>query len=172
MLNKEKLDNLTNEIWKSAEKLRGKFTAAEYQNIVLPMIMIRRLECVIQERREKYREEFRAKFPKASEDEIENKAIKKEVDLSPKLSNKTKWTLTKLIKGGDEPKLDLHLREYINGFSGEISELLLVHLGYNETIGKMAKANRLHSIIEQYANEDFSPSRLSGLEVGYILKSY
>jgi type I restriction enzyme M protein len=46
--------------------------------------------------------------------------------------------------------------------------LLLVHLGYNETINKMLKANRLHSIMEQYANEDFSPKRLSGLEVGYI----
>ena len=30
-LNKPRLDNLTNEIWKSAERLRGKFKAYEYQ---------------------------------------------------------------------------------------------------------------------------------------------
>ncbi|MCB1179457.1 MAG: N-6 DNA methylase, partial [Leptospiraceae bacterium] len=168
MINKEKLDNLTNEIWKSAEKLRGKFTAAEYQNIVLPIIMIRRLECVIQERRKGFIEEFKNKFPKLSEEEIEAKALKKEIDLFPKLSNKTTWTLSKIIKQVSETKLDKTFREYINGFSEEISELLLVHLGYNETITKMVKANRLYSIIEQYSTEELGPNKLSGLEVGYI----
>ncbi len=43
-LNKPKLDNLADEIWKSAERLRGKFKAYEYQNVVLPIIVIRRLE--------------------------------------------------------------------------------------------------------------------------------
>ena len=47
MINKEKLNNLTNEIWKSAERLRGKFKAYEYQNVLMPMIVIRRLECVL-----------------------------------------------------------------------------------------------------------------------------
>jgi hypothetical protein len=35
-LNKPKLDNLTNEIWKSAERLRGKFKSYEYQSVILP----------------------------------------------------------------------------------------------------------------------------------------
>jgi type I restriction enzyme M protein len=43
-LDKPKLDNLADEIWKSAERLRGKFNVYEYQNIVLPIIVIRRLE--------------------------------------------------------------------------------------------------------------------------------
>jgi type I restriction enzyme M protein len=46
-INKPKLDNLTNEIWKSAERLRGKFKAYEYQGVILPIIVIRRLECVL-----------------------------------------------------------------------------------------------------------------------------
>ncbi len=36
-LNKPKLDNLANEIWKSAERLRGKFKAYEYQGVILPI---------------------------------------------------------------------------------------------------------------------------------------
>ena len=47
ILNKDKLNNLTNEIWKSAERLRGKFKAYEYQSVILPIIVIRRLECVL-----------------------------------------------------------------------------------------------------------------------------
>ena len=47
-LNKQKqLDNLTDEIWKSAERLRGKFKSYEYQSVILPIIVIRRLECVL-----------------------------------------------------------------------------------------------------------------------------
>jgi len=34
-LNKQKLDNLTDEIWKSAERLRGKFNYCEYQSVSL-----------------------------------------------------------------------------------------------------------------------------------------
>ena len=39
-LNKPKLDNLTNEIWKSAERLRGKFKSYEYQGVILPIIVM------------------------------------------------------------------------------------------------------------------------------------
>jgi type I restriction enzyme M protein len=46
-LNKPKLDNLAGEIWKSAVRLRGKFKAYEYQTVILPIIVIRRLECVL-----------------------------------------------------------------------------------------------------------------------------
>ena len=44
-LNKPKLDNLASDIWKSAERLRGKLKYYEYQNVILPIIVIRRLEC-------------------------------------------------------------------------------------------------------------------------------
>ncbi len=47
VLDKPKLDNLTSDIWKSAERLRGKFKAYEYQNVILPTIVIRRLKCVL-----------------------------------------------------------------------------------------------------------------------------
>ena len=45
IVDKDKLNNLTNEIWKSAERLRGKFKAYEDQAVILPIIVIRRLEC-------------------------------------------------------------------------------------------------------------------------------
>jgi len=51
-LNKPKLDNLASDIWKSAERLRGKFKSYEYQSVILPIIVIRRLECVLVDWRE------------------------------------------------------------------------------------------------------------------------
>ena len=66
VLNKSKLDNLANEIWKSAERLRGKFKAYEYQSVVLPIIVIRRLECVLIEWRKTKAEEIRSSVPNAA----------------------------------------------------------------------------------------------------------
>lgn len=69
-LNKPKLDNLADEIWKSAERLRGKFKAYEYQNVVLPMIVIRRLECVLIKWREERAAEVKAKRPTITDKEL------------------------------------------------------------------------------------------------------
>jgi len=60
-LNKPRLDNLAGDIWKSAERLRGKFKAYEYQAVILPIIVIRRLECVLLAWREAKRAEVLAK---------------------------------------------------------------------------------------------------------------
>ncbi len=62
-LNKPRLDNLAAEIWKSAVRLRGKFKAYEYQGLILPIIVIRRLECVLIRWREDKKTEVRAKRP-------------------------------------------------------------------------------------------------------------
>ena len=61
-VNKAKPDNLAGEIWKSAERLRGKFKAYEYQNVVLPIIVIRRLECVLIKWREEKAAELLSEF--------------------------------------------------------------------------------------------------------------
>jgi len=50
MINKERLENFTQEVWEGAIKLRGKFKAKDYPSGILPMIMIRRIECVLEEK--------------------------------------------------------------------------------------------------------------------------
>ena len=81
-LNKQKLDNLTDEIWKSAERLRGKFKAYEYQSVILPIIVIRRLECVLIDWRAKKAAEIRDKHPKLSDDKIAKQV--KDLELNPR----------------------------------------------------------------------------------------
>ena len=61
--NQTKLNNLANEIWKSAVRLRGKFKAYEYQSVILSIIVIRRLECVLIDWRKKKAEEIWKKRP-------------------------------------------------------------------------------------------------------------
>ena len=96
-LDKPNLDNLADEIWKSAQRLRGKFRAHEYQNFILPIITIRRLECVLIKWREDKADEIRSKRPKISDEDLAK--LVKSLELNPKQSpfhNSTNWTLRKL----------------------------------------------------------------------------
>ena len=135
-LNKPKLDNLAGDIWKSAERLRGKFKAYEYQNVILPIIVIRRLECVLIDWREKKRAEILAKRPKLGEKELAK--LVKDLELNPKqcpFSNKTDWTLRRVYEE-DHALLEENFRAYINGFSRNVDDII-EHFNYRATIGTM-----------------------------------
>jgi type I restriction enzyme M protein len=166
-LNKPKLDNLAGDIWKSAERLRGKFKAYEYQSVILPIIVIRRLECVLLAWREAKRAEVLAKRPKLTEKELIK--LVKDLELNPKqspFSNKTNWTLREIYEE-DHALLEENFRAYINGFSKNVDDII-EHFNYRATIGTMVKNNRLAPILNQYKELELGPDHLSGLEMGYI----
>lgn len=167
VLNKPKLDNLASEIWKSAVRLRGKFKAYEYQSVILPIIVIRRLECVLVKWREGKRAELRSARPKISDKELS--VLVKKLELNPDqcpFSNRTDWTLRKIYEE-DQTLLEENFRAYINGFSENVQDII-EHFNYRAVIGEMVKRNRLAPILNQYKEEKLGPDDLSNLEMGYV----
>lgn len=137
-LNKPKLDNLADEIWKSAVRLRGKFKAYEYQSVVLPIIVIRRLECVLLKWREDRAAEVKAKRPTITDKELAK--LVKGLEKSEPLSNSTDWTLRKVYEE-DHTLLEENFRAYINGFSKSVDDII-EHFNYRATIGLMVGSGR------------------------------
>jgi type I restriction enzyme M protein len=164
-LNKPKLDNLTDEIWKSAERLRGKFKAYEYQSVVLPIIVIRRLECVLIKWREDKVAEVLAKRPKTAPKELATLVKGLEINTAP-FSNKTNWTMRSVYEE-DHALLEQNFRAYINGFSANVQDIV-ENFNFRATIGLMVKNNRLAPILNQYKEMELGPERLSPLEMGYV----
>ena len=165
MINKERLENLTTEIWKGAIKLRGKFKAKDYPSVILPMIVIRRIECVLIERRDEFIAESKDKNPKISETALKKRVKQLETNKLP-FFNKSHWTLKGILKESSS-QTEANFRNYLNNFSENIDEII-DKFNYRNTIGQMVKAKRLESIIKLVAEEDFSPKRLSNLEMGYV----
>lgn len=164
MLNKEKLENLTNEIWKGAIKLRGKFKAKDYPTVILPMVMIRRIECVLIKKREEIAEEIKKQSP-----EIDDATLQKRVKIQEStltFYNKSNWTLKSILKESAS-QVEANFRDYLNSFSDNIDEII-DKFEYRQTVTKMVKEKRLSSIIQFAAEEDFSPERLSNIEMGYV----
>ncbi len=96
MLNKEKLENLTNEIWKAAIKLRGKFKAKDYPTVVLPMVMIRRIEYVLIKKREEIAAQIKKQTPNIDDATLKKRVKIKESTLA--FYNKINWTLKSILK--------------------------------------------------------------------------
>jgi type I restriction enzyme M protein len=159
-LDKDRLNNLADEIWKSAERLRGKFKAHEYQAVILPIITIRRLECVLIEWRERKAAEIRSKRKTVSDVALD--ALVKALELnpmqSPGFSNSTTWTLRKIYEE-DHTLLEKNFRAYLNGFSDTVQDIL-DSFDYRAVIGKMVKNARLAAILNQYSTLDLGDSWL------------
>lgn len=164
MLNKEKLENLTNEIWKGAIKLRGKFKAKDYPTVILPMVMIRRIECVLIKKREEIAEEIKKQTPGIDDATLQKRVKIQESTLT--FYNKSNWTLKSILKESAS-QVEANFRDYLNSFSDNIDEII-DKFEYRQTVTKMVKEKRLSSIIQFAAEEDFSPERLSNIEMGYV----
>lgn len=167
VINKTKLNNLADDIWKSAERLRGKFKAYEYQSVILPMIVLRRLECVLLAWRDAKAAELRKSRKDIKQAELDKlvKALEQNPQQAP-LFNKSPWTMAKIYEN-DHTRLDDHFRAWINGFSKNVQDII-DHFDFRATIGKMVKLNRLAPILNQYKDRAFGPDTLSNLEMGYI----
>ena len=157
MLNKEKLENLTNEIWKGAIKLRGKFKAKDYPTVILPMVMIRRIECVLIKKREEIAEEIKKQTPGIDDATLQKRVKIQESTLT--FYNKSNWTLKSILKESAS-QVEANFRDYLNSFSDNIDEII-DKFEYRQTVTKIVKEKRLASIIQFAAEEDFSPDRLS-----------
>ena len=164
MLNKENLENLTNEIWKGAIKLRGKFKAKDYPSVFLPMIMIRRIECVLIQKRMEMAEAIRKQDSTIDETTVQQRVKLQETNLP--FYNTTNWTL-KGIEKESSTQVEANFRAYLNGFSENIDEII-EKFNYRFWVSGMVKAKRLTAVIQFASDEDFSPARLSNIEMGPV----
>ncbi|MDC0554868.1 type I restriction-modification system subunit M [Flavobacteriaceae bacterium] len=186
MLNKSRLENLSNEVFKGAIKLRGKFKAKDYPMVILPMIMIRRIECVLEEHRVKFKsiiiskdDSFRDENIKALYEKDAEKGKSKQVELTKRIKqyekaklefyNTTNWTL-KSILADSTTLVENNFRSFLNGFSENLEEIV-DKFEYRQIVTKMVKEKRLYQIIKLVAEEDFSPNRLSNIEMGYVYEN-
>lgn len=167
MINKERLENLTQEVWKGAIKLRGKFKAKDYPSVILPMIMIRRIELVLEDKRKEFKKLILAKSPDVDKETLQKRI--KILEQNEPFYNKSNWTL-KGILDESSSQVEANFRDYINSYSANIDDII-DKFNYRYWVTEMVKARRLSSVIQLVAEEDFSPKRLSNIEMGYVYEN-
>jgi len=152
-----------NFIWSIADLLRGDYKQSEYGRVILPLTVLRRLDCVLEPTKEavlSYLPQTKGLSPEAAETVLKKKA---------KLSfyNKSKFDFQKLV--ADPNDIAANLRNYINGFSKNARNIL-EHFNFDDHIERLDKANLLYMVVKRFAEVDLHPDKIKNIEMGYIFE--
>src|SRR3989338_5034473 len=150
-------------IWSIADLLRGDYKQSEYGRVILPLTVLRRLDCVLEPTKQAvlgYLPQIKKLSPEAAETVLKKKA---------KLSffNDSKYDFQKLI--ADPSDIAANLRHYIAGFSKNARNIL-EHFNFEDHIERLDKANLLYMVVKRFAEVDLHPSAVPNIEMGYIFE--
>jgi type I restriction enzyme M protein len=149
-------------IWAIADLIRDSFRRGEYQNVILPLTVLRRLDCVLAPTKKRVLE-TNAKL----HGKLEN--------LDPQLRkasgfafyNTSRYDFEKLL--ADAPNLAANLRNYIAGFSENMRDVL-EKFDFDNTIRRLAESGLLFQVLERFKNVDLHPDAVPNPMMGTIFE--
>ncbi len=148
-------------IWSIADLLRGDYKQSEYQKVILPLTVLRRLDCVTQRNKEDVLE----RFQQLQDQGIENvaPALKKASD--EKVYNTSEYTFESLCNDPDQ--IASNLQYYINAYDEETKEIF-DKFDFGHQIQRLDEADILYQIVEEFKEIDLHPDEVPNEEMGYI----
>ena len=148
-------------IWSVADLLRGDYKQSEYGKVVLPLTVLRRLDCVI----EPVKQAMLAKHAEVK-DTVDNfgPILDRLTDIKH-LWNTSKFDLPKLLDDPDH--LADNLRAYIAGFSPQVRDII-EQFDLDTQITRLDKSNLLYKVLSKFTEIDLHPNVVSNLEMGYL----
>lgn len=150
-------------IWSIAELLRGPYRKEQYGDVILPMTVLRRFDCVLAETKLEVLEKYESlkKTGLQNVDPILNRISKHG------FNNTSRYDFERLL--ADPDNIASNLRNYINGFSKNVREII-EHFDFDKEITKLNDNNLLYLVISEFNKMDFHPDRVSNMEMGYIFE--
>lgn len=150
-------------IWAIADKLTGVYKPHEYGEVILPLTVIRRFDCILADTKEAVLEKY---------DEV--KTLPMRDVLLRKVSgyefyNTSKYTFEKLLDDPDNIEENFH--DYLNGFSENVRDII-EKFKFDGHIYTMANKGILYIVIKEFTSTraNLHPDIISNLEMGYIFE--
>ena len=150
-------------IWSVANLLRGPYRPNQYKDVILPLTVLRRLDCVLQPTKEKALEAAR-KWRGKGRGVLDARLIKA---TGVPFYNTSRYTFEKLK--GDPGKIAANLIHYINGFSPN-ALAIIGHFGFEEQITRLDEQDKLFLIVSRFSEIDLHPDTVSNLDMGYLFE--
>jgi type I restriction enzyme M protein len=152
-----------NFIWSIADLLRGDYKQSDYGKVILPLTVLRRLDCVL----ETTKEDVLKKFDQLKITSIENLDPILNKSAGYNFHNRSQFDFNKLI--ADPNNIAANLRNYINGFSEDAREII-EQFEFENQINKMDEANLLFMVVKRFQEIDLHPDHISSMEMGYMFE--
>lgn len=165
----ERHKQIANSIWEIANRLRGPYRPPQYRLVMLPMIVLRRLDCVLEPTKEKVLAEHDRLLAAGTPENAIPRILTKIVNFNrtQPLYNVSPYTFRKLLD--DSENIAPNLVAYINGFS-ETARRIFDKFKFSDQIEKLDSSNRLYGIVQAMSGIDLHPDRVGNIEMGYIFE--
>lgn len=150
-----------NFIWSIANKLRGSYMPDKYGDVIIPMTVLRRFECVLAKTKEAVVKKFE------SDPNVAPRILEKTSGFQ--FYNVSHFDLAELCNDEDA-NLAEDFKSYKNNFSTNIQEILN-ELELDKHIDKMNKDGCLLSIIKAFSELDLSIEKFDSIKMGYIFEN-
>jgi type I restriction enzyme M protein len=140
-------DDAVNFIWQTADLLRGRFRAADYAGMILPMTLLRCLDDMLAPTKAEVRRQYeRARKLRLSGNELDQ-ILTQVTDLG--FYNVSLFDIRSIII--DSANSDKALLEYIDGFSANIRSIF-ERYEFKPTIQHMRDAGILHIVLDRFSD--------------------
>jgi type I restriction enzyme M protein len=161
-----KFNSVVSFLWSIADLLNGAFRKGEFQKIILPFTVLRRLDYALEKTKDKVLETERTLKAKG----LENRHAQLCRAAGYAFYNTSKFTYESLLR--DDANLALNLRQYVLGFSPNVREIFAA-FDFDHSIGRLKDVNLLYLLMERFNEKskvDLRPSALSNHEMGYVFE--
>ena len=150
-------------IWAIADKLTGVYKPHEYGEVILPMTVIRRFDCIIADTKAAVLEKYESVKSLPMRDVLLRKASGYD------FYNTSKYDFDKLLD--DPDNIGANFRDYLNGFSENVQDII-EKFKFDGHITTMANKGILYIVIKEFTSPraKLHPSVVSNLEMGYIFE--
>lgn len=151
-------------IWAIADKLTGVYKPHEYGEVILPLTVIRRFDCILSDTKDAVLEKYEAVKSLPMKDVLLRNAAG-----SLAFYNTSKFTFEKLLD--DPDNIEANFRDYLNGFSENVQDII-EKFKFDGHITTMANKGILYIVIKEFTSPkaNLHPDVISNLEMGYIFE--
>ena len=150
-------------IWDVANLIRDTFKRGKYQDVILPLTVLRRLDCVLAPTKAKVLGR-KAELRGLGLEDMDAQ-LKKASGFA--FYNTSRYDFERLL--GDAPALAANLRNYIVGFSDEMREVI-ERFDFDNTISKLDESQLLYQVVERFGTLDLHPDAIDNATMGTIFE--
>ncbi|CAH8282885.1 type I restriction enzyme M protein [Mariniflexile fucanivorans] len=153
-------------IWQITDDvLRDAFKKNEIGDVLLPFVVIRRLDCMLEVVNEKVRKSYNDFKDKVTEDKLD--PILKKAANGLTYYNTSKHTLHSLK---DEPQyIEINFNNYLNGFNPEVRDIL-ESFQFDKIIARLVKNRLLYEMIDAICKIDLHQNTIDNHSMGYVFE--
>ena len=153
--------NLSSLIWSSADDvLRGLFKPSEYGRVILPFVVMRRLDCVLEPKKDEVYELYN-KFKNQLSDP--SPVILRQVGLP--FFNTSKFDLSRIKS--DPTNVLMNFNNYVQGYSKSVLDII-ENFSINPLVEKLDKNKRLYLLIDKFTEFDLHPDNIDNHQMGSV----